>query len=69
MGVGAGVGVGVGAGVVVFPPKAVTMACNCAVEREESELMALTEPMAVCKRFMVAPALAEVASGPWQPAQ
>ena len=45
------------------------MAWIWVVESVESELMALTVPMPVWIWAAVAPSLAEVASGPWQPAQ
>ena len=47
-----------------MPPNAVTMAWSWGVVRVERLLMALTVLMPVCKRFMVAPSLAEVARGP-----
>jgi len=63
-----GVGVGVGAGVTVARTPA--MAATCAAESVERDPMPPVLPaMAVWIRLAVAPALAEVASGPWHPAQ
>ncbi len=55
--------------VVGWPFSALAIAWICWALRAERELMAPTLPMPVWICAAVAPALAELASGPWQPAQ
>lgn len=69
-GVGVGDGVGLGVGVGVVGVSAVTMACTSVTLSFDNEPM-LPMPllMALCKRAMVMPCLADAANAPWQPAQ
>jgi hypothetical protein len=55
--------------VVGEPFRALAMAWICWAVREERELIALTLLIPVWIMVAVAPSLAELASGPWQPAQ